>query len=352
MELGVYRIPTMAEIAATKPNGLRSASLFAGCGGSSLGYKMAGFRVVFAVEFIEAARLVYRENFPATPVIADDIRTVDPVATIESIGIKAGELEVLDGSPPCASFSTSGKREKLWGKEKDYSGTTQRTDDLVGVYVDWIERIRPKAFVFENVAGIAIGKASGVLRDFINRTRSAGYIVESRLVDASFLGVPQSRGRVFTVGIRADARRSDLEFPKPCPRRVSISDAFGNAESVEPVESEAWSKGYAIEVEWRKCKEGGHSSRYFNLIRADRRLPSPTITAMHSQRGAASVMHPTQCRKFSVAELKRLCSFPDDFAMRGTYREQAERFGRAVPPLVTFEIGRAIARALQGKNHG
>jgi len=348
MELTDYRIASMQEIRSRKPNGLRSASLFAGFGGSSLGYKMAGFEVVFALEFVEAARRAYALNFPNTPVVSDDIRRIDPIECLSRFNLAPGQLDVLDGSPPCASFSTAGKRERLWGKTKQYSDRVQRTDDLVEVFADWIVAIDPKAFVFENVAGIAMGKASGVLRDFIKRMRSAGFYTESRLVDASRLGVPQARPRVFTIGVKTSSMRRPFQFPKPQENRPTIADAFGGLDRVEPVEAECWSTGYAIEAEWRKAGEGGKSDKYFSLIRSHRLRPCPTITAMHSQRGAASVMHPTECRKFSIAELRRLCSFPDDYKAVGDYQQQAERFGRAVPPLAMKAIAESVAMALQG----
>jgi DNA (cytosine-5)-methyltransferase 1 len=292
--------------------------------------------------------MAYALNFPDTPVLHDDIRDLDPVECINRFGIEQGQLDVLDGSPPCASYSTSGKREKLWGKVKAYSDRSQRTDDLVEVFADWIVSIRPRSFVFENVKGISSGKASGVLRDFIGRLREAGYVVDSRVVDASLLGVPQARPRVFTVGIRSDCQKASFAFPRPDRRRPSISDAFGGAERLTPVEAECWSTGYAVEPEWRKAGEGGKSRRFFNLMRAHRHRPCPTITATHAQRGAASVMHPTECRKFSIAELRRLCSFPDDFRVVGTYQQQAERFGRAVPPLAMKSIAEAVAESLKG----
>ena len=96
----------MKEIARIKPNGLGLISTFAGCGGSSLGYRMAGFKVLWASEFIEAARVVYEANAAkGTIVDGRDIREVDPLEVLKAIGLKVGELDLLDGSPPCASFS-------------------------------------------------------------------------------------------------------------------------------------------------------------------------------------------------------------------------------------------------------
>jgi hypothetical protein len=106
-----YRVPSMAEVDAVPWNGLTAATTFAGCGGSSLGYRMAGFRVLYANEFVEAARDTYSANKREWTVVDDrDIRSVTPESMLELMGLGRGELDLLDGSPPCASFSTAGKR--------------------------------------------------------------------------------------------------------------------------------------------------------------------------------------------------------------------------------------------------
>ena len=115
-----YRVPTMTEIAAVPWNGFNVVSTFSGCGGSCLGFKMAGFHVLWANEFIPAAAETYRANHPDTILSTQDIRKVQPEAILKAIGLKVGELDALEGSPPCASFSTAGKREKHWGKAKRY----------------------------------------------------------------------------------------------------------------------------------------------------------------------------------------------------------------------------------------
>src|SRR5687767_12039529 len=112
-----FTIPTMPEIRALPWNGYRVASLFSGGGGSSTGYAMAGFKVVWASEFIEEAARTYRANHPSTILDTRDIRivTADEIRSAARLGV--GDLDLLDGSPPCASFSTAGKRERGWGKQ-------------------------------------------------------------------------------------------------------------------------------------------------------------------------------------------------------------------------------------------
>jgi len=108
---------------------IKGVSFFAGIGGGCIGAKMAGVEMLAINEFIEEAQRVYKINFPDVKVVPDDIRMVSGEALLKSINLKKGELDLLMGSPPCSSFSTSGKREEGWGKEKAYSDKKQRTDD-------------------------------------------------------------------------------------------------------------------------------------------------------------------------------------------------------------------------------
>ena len=114
-------------------------------------------------------------------------------AILKAIGLKAGEIDAMEGSPPCASFSTAGKREKHWGKAKKYSDTVQRTDDLFFEYVRLIDGLKPRAFVAENVSGLVKGVAKGWFLEILAKLKACGYRVECRLLDAQWLGVPQAR---------------------------------------------------------------------------------------------------------------------------------------------------------------
>ena len=377
-----YRVPSMTEIARIKPNGLKVISTFAGCGGSSLGYRMAGFKVLWASEFIDAARKVYEDNAaPGTIVDGRDIRLVDPLEVLRALGLKPGELDVLDGSPPCSSFSTAGKREEHWGKSKKYSDKEQRTDDLFFEYVRFIKAIKPRAFVAENVSGLVKGTAKGYFLEILAAMKACGYRVEARLLDAQWLGVPQARQRIIFQGVREDVDAVPT-FPAPFAYRYSVRDAIGDvgriiggnyanfalrgsvipADMPSPaitagvhgggphqfyVEPETDISKQAIGREYDKLNPGQASEKYFSLVRADAAEPCPTVTAAGGQNsGIACVVHPTEKRKFSIAELKRICGFPDDFALSGTYAQQWERLGRAVPPLMMKAIAATLAEQL------
>lgn len=359
----------MREIAATPKNGLRVVSTFSGAGGSCLGFRMAGFEILWASEFIEEARKTYRANSPSVPLDDRDIRKVTAASILKATKLKVGQLDVLEGSPPCASFSTAGKRQKHWGKKKSYSDKVQRTDDLFFEFVRLLRGLKPKVFVAENVSGLAKGAAKGYFLDIQDAMRRAGYVVSAKMLDAQWLGVPQCRQRVIFVGVRKDLKRQPL-FPKPLPYRYGVAEAIADLADVAAVRTKKGRRSAAepaptvqthgrrrthseltltanLKREWDKLGPGDTSSRFFNLSRPREGAPCPTVTAIGgSSPGTASVTHPTEPRKFTMAELRRVCAFPDDFVLTGKYAQQWERLGRAVPPLMMRAIAEKVREIL------
>lgn len=217
----------VAEVRGT--NGYRVISTFSGCGGACLGFEMDGYEILYASEFVEAARDTYAANHPGVIIDPRDIRNVTGEDILKQVGVSKGEIDVLEGSPPCASFSTAGSREKAWGKVKQYSDTSQRADDLFFEYTRLIEEIQPKVFTAENVSGLVKGKAIGYFKEIIREMRSHGYEVGAKVLDASYLGVPQARQRLIFVGVRKDLVEQygvKPEFPKPLPYRYAIKEVL------------------------------------------------------------------------------------------------------------------------------
>lgn len=346
-EKPVYRIPSMAEINALPKNGFKVASTFSGAGGSCLGYKIAGFEVVWANEFIPAAARTYEANFPGTILDRRDIRTVQAEEILAAANLKKGELDLFDGSPPCDPFSISGKREKKWGKVKNYSTTNQRTDDLSFEYIRLLEGLKPKVFVMENVAGLLYGTAKGYFKDILQRLKGCGYRVAVRLLDAQWLGVPQMRQRTIFVGVREDLPFEPVH-PKPFPYRFNLRDAFGETDELagEAYFPKPRTKLYKLwhwTVENNKyCFDDAHSGIYgtksmFNHRRVSFDLPCPTI-----MQGSRHLYHPMKPRTLSIPELKRAASFPHDFNFTGTFAHSWERIGNCVPPLMMSAVAAAI----------
>lgn len=374
----------MAEIAALPWNGFNAVSTFFGCGGSSLGYKLAGFKVLWANEFIPIAAETYRLNHPGTIVDEQDIRQVQPGAILDAIGLSVGQLDLLDGSPPCASFSTAGKREAGWGKVKKYSETQQRTDDLFFEFIRLLEGLQPRVFVAENVKGLVIGTAKGYFKQIHGGLTQAGYRVSCRVLDAQYFGVPQHRERAIFIGVRNDLQVPP-SHPKPQTQPVPLrqvlpwivkqqhpatASGFGKGywqdteSGVSPCLGTGPSTGngrsapsvclaetdisrYAIGREWDKRPVGKTAIGYMQgFVKAHPGKPCNAVTASGGNISTASVCHPYEKRKFTIAELKRICSFPDDFQLIGTYAQQWERLGRAVPPLMMQAIAAHVRDAI------
>jgi len=177
--------------------------------------------------------------------------------------------------------------------------------------------------------------------------KKCGYKVSARVLDAQWLGVPQMRKRLIFVGVRNDLSAEPF-YPKPLPYYYTIRDALPWIISdkygvhTRSVEVETDISKFAIGQEWEKLKPGESSDKYLNLVRPDPDKPSPCVTQTGAVQSAASVTHPTEKRKFSIAELKRICGFPDDFKLTGTYAQQWERLGRAVPPVMMEKIASTI----------
>lgn len=339
-----YLVPSMEEIRAIPWNGYTAASTFSGTGGSSLGYRMAGFRMLWANEFVPAARDSYRANAaPYTVVDGRDIREVTGAEVLKATGLRMGELDLFDGSPPCASFSTSGKREAGWGKVKKYSDTAQRTDDLFYEYARLVREIQPRTFVAENVSGLVKGTAKGYFIRILTVLRDCGYRVEAKLLDAQWLGVPQARQRLIFVGVRHDLHVAP-HFPAPLSYRYAMRDALNGRPSMKDQETgeDISMCRYAVGAEWSRLRPGAKSQKYQSLVRPRIDTPCPTVTARGGDVTAASVTHPSEQRKFNLVELRRICGFPDDFVLTGTYEQRWERLGRAVPPVMMSHLAAAV----------
>lgn len=343
-----YRVPSMAEIEALPWNGYRVASTFSGCGGSCLGYRMAGYRVVYANEFVEEAQRTYKANHPNSYLDTRDIRQVKPEDVLEKAGVDRGDLDLFDGSPPCSAFSTAGKREAGWGKVKAYSDKAQRVDDLFFEYVRLVDGIRPKVFVAENVSGLVKGTAKGYFKRILAALREPGYRVSCRVLDAQWLGVPQMRQRTIFVGVRDDL---NIEPSHPLPRsyRYSVAEALeGVAEpganelrsmSTDSKTCRLWHKTLPGNNLSKACMEETGKASFFNMVKLSPSKPSPTITATCQQ------FHWHQFRYMTIPEVKRICGFPDDFVLTGDFFQRFERCGRSVPPLMM----RCIAKHVEEK---
>jgi len=307
---------------------------------------MAGFEVRWASEFVPAAAVCHRLNFPACALDARDLRGVAPEEILAAVGREPGEVDVLEGSPPCQSFSTVGRLQAGWGRVASHGdGSRQRSDDLFFEFARILAGVRPKAFVAENVAGLVKGVSKGYFLEILAALQAAGYRVRARVLDAQWLGVPQRRERVIFVGIREDLG-VEPEHPAPLPYRYSLAEACPwiiEQRRIFHDEDGKWSRG-DVTNQPAPCIRASCSWALFVEPGPDDL--SPTVTARGRSVSAAGVALPTERRKFSIQEMKCVCGFPDDFVLVGSYTQQWARLGNAVPPPMMAAVARKVAEVL------
>ncbi|WP_139798136.1 DNA cytosine methyltransferase [Fulvimarina manganoxydans] len=348
-------------------------SLFSGIGGLDFGFEEAGFETRVALELDRFACRTMRSNRPSWNVMEGDIATMSSEDILANAGLAAGEPDMLIGGPPCQPFSKS----SYWVR-----GDTLRLDDpraeTLAQYLRVLRDTRPKAFLLENVGGLAYeGKDEGLqlllegIRQ-VNEAVGTNYQPTWRVIKCVEYGVPQIRERVFLVGAR-DGRQ--FRFPEPTHASVGgKGDLF--AEPREPVMT-AWDAigdlpepndltGLKVGGKWGDLlptiPEGenylhhtprgggmplfGWRTRYWSfLLKLSKRMPSWTIQA---QPGSAIGPFHWNSRKLTFQELCRLQTFPDDLHMEFGRTEMQKMLGNAVPSLIAEILAREIRRQIFG----
>ena len=198
-------------------NGLKVFSCFACGGGSTMGYKLAGCDVLGCVEIDKRMNEVYVKNHNPKYNHLMDIRKFNEIPN-EELPEELFNLDILDGSPPCTTFSMSGDREESWGKKKKFrEGQAEQTlDDLSFVFIDTVAKLQPKVVIMENVEGLVKGEAWSYVQEIYKQLNEIGYKVMHWLVKGEFMGVPQTRHRVIFVAVKkendVDLMSLDMSF--------------------------------------------------------------------------------------------------------------------------------------------
>lgn len=314
-------------------NNLKVFGTFVCAGGSSMGYKLAGFEHMGGVELTEHYSKMYVDNHKPIVFYNQDIRAFNERNDLPEI---LYNLDLLDGSPPCSSFSTAGARERLWGKEKQYENKVQRTDDLVFEYYRTIEKLQPKAFLMENVSGLIKGNAKAYVKEIFRIIDLIGYKAQIFSLNAASMGVPQSRQRVFIIG-----HKKSLNFK---PLRLNFNEPMIGFEKAT---KEFWEdkdganiEKYSIYNKWKETKIGESHPKRFNLVKPSLDKPCPTLVEHCSSVSAASVCHPIYPRKLNKRESCAIQSFPQDFNFLD--QNPLSCIGRSVPPVMMAQISNQI----------
>ena len=348
---------------ASKQNKFNVISTFAGGGGSSTGYRLAGGKILCINEFVQEARNTYSENYPDTPILPDDIKELTGQHLLDAAGIEAGEVDILDGSPPCSAFSVAGAmvqggHSKGFKQTKKYSDgkKIENIEDLFFEFLRVAEEIKPKVIVGENVAGLTMGEAKQYYYKITNEFEKIGYDVSSMVLDSSHYGVPQTRKRLIFIGVREDVTTAigltfmniAGVFPEKFSEAITCGDAFSDLQYDEEeikMLTEKFSKGSHFETASKMPKDPDKvltgcdyhpKGHHFNMKRISRHKPAPTITA------SGGCIHWEEMRKLALCETQRAMSLPDDFKLTGKWEQKSERMGRMVPPLMMKAIADSI----------
>jgi len=322
-------------------------SCFACGGGSSFGYKLAGFDVLGCNEIDPKMIEVYKENHKPKYAYLEPIQTFK---LRKDLPKELYNLDILDGSPPCSSFSMAGNREKDWGKEKKFreGQADQVLDTLFFDFIDLAKELQPKVVVAENVKGMLLGEAKEYVRKVYTAFKTAGYQlrIQPYLLDASKMGVPQKRERVFFIALRNDlapnfieqidmfqsAPKLELNFNEPEIPYKHIRQEKGNDNAI----------GLSTKIKeyWLLCEAGNSFSSvhpkgsYFNEIKLHPDKVLPTIRA-----NGLPYDYEIQRTLFDD-ETKKAGSYPMDYDFGKLKPEYL--IGMSVPPVMTANIATEI----------
>ncbi len=316
-----------------------------------MGYKLAGCRVLGGVEIDPRMSALYVANHAPQHEYVEGVS--DFVARDNASLPKAlFDLDVLDGSPPCSSFSMAGAREKKWGTASKFreGQAVQVLDDLFGQFLKVAGKLKPKIVIAENVKGMLAGNAKGYVREVFAGFRALGYEPQLFLVDASQAGVPQIRERVVFVARRADLELAPLKLVLNEPR-IALLAAFADLpldnseENGDPERKRKWNgtvvdKHATSNPRWGLARPGGttkvmRTGSTFGFMRK----ASPFLPA-HTLQAGGTLWHWSYRRRFNKGEVVRVSAFPEDYNFGN---EEAHYVcGMSVPPFLMQRIALAL----------
>jgi DNA (cytosine-5)-methyltransferase 1 len=334
---------SLKDLDGVESKGVKVMTTFACGGGSSMGYKRAGCEVVAANDIDPEMAWHYKKNINPKHYFLCPISKLIDIDLPEELY----DLDILDGSPPCSTFSMAGSREKAWGKDKHFreGQTKQVLSDLFFDYLDLVDRLKPKVAIAENVKGMLIGNAKGYTKMVMARFKEIGYRPQVFLVNAADCGVPQRRERVFFCAVRDDIDVPPLQLA-PKHRWISAGEACQDVQELTDSEAKDTESDLTARRYWAgtvpgesfadECKRQTGKASCFTHVRLSKKKPSNTLSSQ-----AHTTTHWDDCRKLTYREWKRLGSFPDD------YHAKSDKIGKyiigmSVPPKMTQAVAEAV----------
>lgn len=301
-------------------------------GGSTMGYKLAGFNHLGGVEIDPQVADVYKENHKPKYLFVEDIREFNKRTDLPK---ELFNLDILDGSPPCSTFSMAGSREKAWGKEKQFreGQAVQTLDDLVFVYCDTIIKLQPKVFLLENVKGIIQGNAKAYSKEIVKKMTAAGYVVQVFCLNAASMGVPQKRERVFFIGFKNELKypKLKLEFNEKAILFGEIFDKNETKKDLTGVQFDLWTRQKPSDKTLADVRKEANGFTDNLIGESD---ICPTITS------GGKFLCKQAPRWFNKSEYCSCGTYPLDYNFNGI--EPKYLIGMSVPPVMTAQISHQI----------
>lgn len=339
---------TLKDANFTKDKG-KVFSCFACGGGSTMGYKLAGFDVIGCNEIDPKMIEAYKTNHNPKYAYLESIQTFK---LRKDLPKELYDLDILDGSPPCSSFSMAGNREKDWGKEKKFreGQANQVLDNLFFDFIDLAKELQPKVVVAENVSGLMMGAAKEYVKKIYSAFKEAGYQlrIEPYLLDASTMGVPQRRRRVFFIALRNDlanpfmeqvdmfqeAPKLDLKFNEKEITFKDIEQPNTKQDNITHIPEGVLPYWKQIK-EGRSCADAHEKGHFFQELKLDRNRALPTLRA-----GSNSYYHYKEERRLYDIEIILGGSYPKDYNF--LTNKPIYLIGMSVPPIMTAQISSRI----------
>lgn len=323
-------------------------SCFSCGGGSTMGYKLAGFDVIGCNEIDPKMMESYISNHNPKYPFLESIKTFKNRTDLPK---ELYELDILDGSPPCSSFSMAGSREEGWGVEKKFreGQSEQVLDDLFFDFIDLANNLQPKIVVAENVEGLLLGNAKKYVRKIYTEFDRAGYYCQHFLLDSSSMGIPQSRKRVFFICLRKDLSdkflfnqdmfsvipKIEMKFKEP---KIALKE-FADFKGLPITEHalKAWESKMPTDTKLSTAKKrAGMKETNFNCKFMFINKPISTITA----NGYHSYIHHEKPIYISEHEMKCAGSYPQDYDFCSN--QWYYLIGMSVPPVMMAQISTEI----------
>jgi len=328
---------SLKELKDIKKNNLNVFSCFCGGGGSSLGYKLAGYNVLGGVEIDSKMMNLYKKNIKSQFTYLMGVEDFNKISN-KNLPQELFNLDILDGSPPCSSFSISGKREETWGIKKKFNEgqVAQYLDDLFFKFIDTVRKLQPKIVIAENVEGLLQGKAQGFVKLILKRFKQEGYDCQLFLINAVDCNVPQTRKRVFFVANNQRFKPLTLKLNQ---KAVTLDKALKGISSKDARLIKKDSQVYSL---WSQASPGYWFNKYhikgnyYNSIKLSPYRYSPTIVAS----AGGQYCHWDSPRLLSKHEMCVIQSFPLDYDFKDVSFQYV--LGMSVPPFMIRSLSEII----------